>query len=221
MKETPSPADVRFSMVASATAGTQSLFRWRCSPGALVMAAGGSRWKRSAPRTGDVLASTGSAADAKKAAGPLKKALPAAMFSGCFTGRGDNKLEQYSHLLCADLDDLDDQQQASASEKFRADPHVVLAFLSPTGTGLKVVFAVAGDAQQHLQNFQAVKAHVSGGYGLAVDRACKNLERLCFVSYDPAAHFNPAAVPLAPLEQSVQKHSVPSAPCSARRGGAR
>src|SRR5262249_34343526 len=63
---------------------------------------------------------------------------------------------------------------------------------------LKVVFAVTNDAELHRQNFEAVKHYLAGQYRLEIDEACKNVERLCFVSYDPEAKWK-AAVPLEPL----------------------
>jgi len=137
---------------------------------------------------------------AKKAVDPFKKRLPAVQWSGIFTGRGDDALSEYAGLLCADLDGLDASQAAATREKLNADPHVFALFTSPTRTGLKVVFAVAADPAKHHGNFLAVKAHVAEVCGLAVDESCKNVERLCFVSHDPEAHLNPAALPLAPIE---------------------
>lgn len=136
-------------------------------------------------------------AEAKRAVSALKKNLPGIMWSGVFTGRGDESLLVYSGLLCADLDDVDSEAQAAVLKKAKMDPFIFAGLRSPTGTGVKLVFRVAGGAQEHFQNFLAVKNHVAGTYGLPVDEACKNLERLCFVSDDPEAFSNASAKPLS------------------------
>ena len=157
---------------------------------------------------------------AKKAVDLLKKRLPAVQWSGTFTGRGDKALKDYSGLVCADLDGLDATLAAAAREKLRDDPHVFALFTSPTGTGLKVVFSGARDAAQHRGNFLAVKAHITEVCGLPVDEACKNIERLCFVSHDPEAILNPAAVPLAPVEAPAPTpRPIPSAAPAPGRNG--
>lgn len=136
---------------------------------------------------------------AKRAVDPLKKKLPGVLFSGVFSARGDSNLIQHSGLLCADIDALSDGDKASAREKLIADPHVFALFESPTATGLKVVFAVQSDADKHAASFAAVRNHVRQHCGVGVDEACKNPERLCFVSDDPLLHLNTAAVPLPAL----------------------
>lgn len=151
----------------------------------------------------------GDYAAAKRAVDPMKKRLPAVQWSGTFTGRGDRALSNYSFFICADLDNLEKSQAADAREKLECDPHVFALFASPTETGLKVVFAVAGDAAKHQGNFLAVKQHVAQVCGLAVDESCKNVERLCFVSYDPEAHLNAAAVPLATVTQEARPALAP------------
>jgi hypothetical protein len=153
--------------------------------------------------------SGGDKAVAKRAISELKKNLPAIQWSGEFSGRGDNALIRYSGLLCADLDDLSAAEIARAREKLTRDPHVYAVFLSPSGTGLKVVFAVESDASKHAGNFLAVQRHVADRYGLSVDESCRNLERLCFVSYDPDAYLNLNAVPLKAVAQEGKPAPVP------------
>lgn len=150
---------------------------------------------------------TGEHAQAKRAVDEMKKRLPGIMWSGLFSGRGDKNLQAYSSLLCADCDGV--ELTLEIREKLKADPHVYGAFASPTGTGFKVIFYVDGNNSEHYQNFLAVKAHVKKAYGLEVDEACKNIERLCFVSDDPEAFYNPpnqarALHPIEPAKPAKQ-----------------
>lgn len=172
----------------------------------LVSAIRNGKWQRQVSavrkRYNDTFRQTQDHDAAKRACAPLKKKLPAVMWSGTFKGRGDDQLDESSGLLCADLDHLDDQTRTAVLQKAKTDPHVGVGFTSPTGTGVKLVFAVAGNAEQHHASFAAVKAHVEEHYGLPVDESCKNLERLCFVSSDSAAFWNNQPEPLAPLVES-------------------
>jgi P4 family phage/plasmid primase-like protien len=148
--------------------------------------------------------------EAKRAADPFKRRLPGIMWSGTFSGRGDGNLVGYSGLLCADLDHLDSNTILAARQKAEADPHVFAAFTSPTGTGIKIVFTVGGTAEQHHANFLAVKRHVAEHYGLEVDGACKNPERLCFVSDDPTAFCNHHAIALEPVTEAALERKTPA-----------
>jgi hypothetical protein len=107
-------------------------------------------------------------------------------------------------LLCADIDKVP-KRIGELHDTARNDRHAAAAFVSPSGTGIKIVFRVpvAADAKQHQQNFNAVRAHVAGLYRAQVDEAAKDIARLCFVSHDPAAFYNADAAPL-----DVNGHAV-------------
>ena len=141
--------------------------------------------------------------EAKEEARPAKEQLKAALFSGTFSYRNNDSLKVYSGLLCADLDNLPESDLTGLRDKLDADKRVCAVFLSPTGTGLKVLFRVAGDASRHHQNFLAVRQHVKDAYGLPIDEACKDVSRLCFVSYDPKAVWHGDALALPPLTEEA------------------
>ena len=125
----------------------------------------------------------------KKDAGPLKRKLPAVLFSGRFSERNDEGIQQHSGILVADLDELE-CPIPELRNKLKEDPHVIFVFLSPTGSGLKVGFKVPADADRHADSFAAVAAYMKQEYGEDIDPACKNLSRLCFASHDPDLHIN-------------------------------
>lgn len=138
----------------------------------------------------------------KDAANELKKRLPGVLWSGKFDRRCTAGLVAHSGLLCADLDALGDRL-ATVRERLQASPHLYAAFLSPTGTGLKAIFRVPADERQHAGGFAAVAAHVRDLAGVEIDQACKDVSRLCFVSFDPEAYLNRDAVELPPLAVPV------------------
>jgi hypothetical protein len=136
----------------------------------------------------------------------LKKKLPAVLWSGQFTKRTNAGIKEYSGLICADLDKIPERLKELHGIA-RNDQHVVAAFVSPSGTGFKIVFRVPADAQVHAHSFAAVRAHVASKYGAKVDEAAKDIARLCFVSHDPEAFWNPDALPLPP-HSSALLHSA-------------
>jgi hypothetical protein len=145
------------------------------------------------------LKETGDAEKAKKAVSNLKKELPAFQWSGFFEKRGDAHCVEYSGLLCADLDDLSSTEVADLRPRFEQDQHCATVFVSPSGHGLKPVFAVSPKAEDHTANFQAVQLHVKRDYAKDVDPSGRNPERLCFASYDPDCKWKADAVPLVPV----------------------
>lgn len=148
----------------------------------------------------------------QEAGDELKRRLPAILWSGTFTKRAADALKQHSGLVHVDLDKLGDKLEAWR-EHIWADPHTLHCMTSPSGTGLKVVYR-CDPARPHIDSFRAAEFHVLQAFGLVADPACKDVNRLCFVTYDPEAFFNQDAIPLPypppPVEhvESVPEKSV-------------
>lgn len=117
----------------------------------------------------------------------LKSQLPAVIFSGKVTARGDKNLEQHSGLIVLDFDKVDDVGELAAT--LCAYPHTYACWLSPSGNGMKALIRIA-DGKKHREHFAALKEVFP-----AVDESGKNEERLCFESYDPHLFRNPSATP--------------------------
>lgn len=152
----------------------------------------------------NTLTAPGNRKEAKQAVSGLKKKLPGVMWSGQFSSRRKDdpeKLIQHSGLICADLDDLG-EQLAGVRAKLAQSPHLWAMFVSPTGTGLKAVFRVPADKEKHAASFRAVEKHVLLLTGTKIDGACKDVARLCFVTFDPDAFLNANAVELPPVEET-------------------
>jgi hypothetical protein len=132
----------------------------------------------------------------KKEAAIPKKKLPAVLFSGRFSERNDEGIQQHSGILVADLDELE-CPIPELRNKLEEDPHVIFVFLSPTGSGLKVGFKVPADTDRHAASFAAIAAYVKQEYDEDIDQSCKNLSRLCFTSHDPDLYVNWEAEPLS------------------------
>ena len=118
---------------------------------------------------------------AKEAVRDIKKRLPGVLFSGEFSQRGNEHIISHSGLLCLDIDHLEDG--ASLKLALASDDHVQACFVSPTGSGLKVLLRIAPDVTSHERSFLAAQKYFRERYSANVDN-CKDLARLCFVSHD-------------------------------------
>jgi len=127
-----------------------------------------------------------------------KKQLPGVTFGCTLKARSlkdINNLLSCSGVIVPDLDHLPDP--AAIKDQLKADPNILFAFISPGGDGLKVGM-YADDIRGmdvHHRFFKAVERYFNEAYGLQIDEACKDLNRLCFVSDDPDLYINPDACP--------------------------
>ena len=136
----------------------------------------------------------GDAEEAEK----LKNALPAVMFRGRFSKRANGALLEYSGIIDADLDDVQDIE--GTREKLMQLPQVLAIFRSPSGRGLKVLVKGCRDPARHPGNFRAVQNLIFDATGIEIDRT-PDVARLCYVSYDSGLYLNENATELDPLPE--------------------
>lgn len=117
-----------------------------------------------------------------------KKLLPAVLFSGVFAQRCAKQLRTHSGVICVDLDAKENPSlktdMVEVRRRIETDSHTLAVFLSPSGSGLKVLIRCDPN-RPHSDSFDACRRHFSETFGLRIDEACKDVCRLCFVSYDP------------------------------------
>ena len=133
-------------------------------------------WKREIAK---IRAEAGSP-DSKQKMKRLKEELKAVTPSGTFEQRKKDGLIKRSGILCLDFDGLN-ERLSEAKNRISLDKHTAACFVSPSGNGLKVFVRKEGD---HRAAFESAKRHYHG-LGYEVDDSCKDVSRLCFVSYDP------------------------------------
>ena len=121
----------------------------------------------------------------------LKANLPAVAFSGEFKQRNKNGLIKHSGYVCLDFD-LADNPRINR-EAMRKDRHTLACFDSPSG-GLKVVVEV--DHSDHSAAYKAAREYYETKHFLKADESGSDVSRLCYLSHDPAAHFNYNAHPI-------------------------
>ncbi len=129
--------------------------------------------------------------------------------SGIFSKRSKECLTQHSGYFCGDLDDLEDV--AAKRAKLEGLPWVFCVFLSPKGNGLKVFVKVPpSDAQKHENSFRAVEKLIFIATGIKIDPKCKDVNRFCFVSYDPDLYLNEDSVQVEPLPEQPRAKPNPT-----------
>lgn len=130
----------------------------------------------------------------KNARDALKKTLPAATISGTFTKRAASAIVHYNGLVCLDFDAKENPDLSPAEMKARLSEfgEVAYAALSVGGAGVFAIIPTnCTDPGQHpaLVDFLG---RVWSEEGLIFDKACKDVSRLRFISFDPQAYINPA-----------------------------
>jgi hypothetical protein len=121
----------------------------------------------------------------------LKKQLLAFTPSGVFKNRRvKDDVEMYNNFIHLDFDKLTDEQIANAKIILAKDPYTFAFFISPSGHGLKVFVEVTSGIEDHTTAYMQVQAHYEKLTGLKADPSCKDITRLCFMSYDPQLYKN-------------------------------
>lgn len=122
----------------------------------------------------------------------LKRKLQGVTWSGTFKKRNSKGLTSYSYIICHDIDNLDADSVVTLKRALSLDPYVFCVFISPRGNGLKVLFVLeqGNHPVEHVSNYHeaawlAIGNYLSKLYNIEVDEKCKDICRLCFVSYDP------------------------------------
>jgi P4 family phage/plasmid primase-like protien len=123
-------------------------------------------------------------------AGGLKRRLPCITVSCSMSSRARNapvRARVHTGWLQCDFDGKENigLDQSETRRELEKDPHVGAVFVGPSGVGIKCAIRI--DSSRHLESFHAAADYFMDTYGLQIDQACKDVERLCFVSYDPDA----------------------------------
>lgn len=118
----------------------------------------------------------------------LKKGLPALCFSGTFSKRADDALQEHSGLICLDFDGyVKKKDMVAAKQEMTKDPYVMAVFISPSGNGLKVIVKIPKDADNHKRYFSGLQEHFNSEY---FDVTSKNISRVCYESADRDIYVN-------------------------------
>jgi Protein of unknown function (DUF3987)/VirE N-terminal domain len=122
----------------------------------------------------------------------LKKKLLAFTPSATFEGkRKPEHLESYSGFICLDFDNLSPTELETGFKHISEEPYTAYCFISPSGNGLKVLVQVNSNEKLHTQAYLQVQAYYEYLTNLTIDNSGKDINRLCYMSYDPNLFANP------------------------------
>ena len=121
-------------------------------------------------------------------------------FSG---GKRKEDVCGYTGLCMADFDHVAPERLAACLEAVRRDPHTLLAYVTISKGGFRVIsrYALPGDLDTerpgHLHSlaFAQTNHHYAELTGCPYDEKCKNITRLSGLAHDPDVYFNPDAEP--------------------------
>lgn len=111
-------------------------------------------------------------------------------FSGVFSKREAKSLIAHSGLLCLDFDHIEKPEELK--EELVSDPHFVsrLAFISPSGQGLKWIIDVPLKGITHGEYFAAVTNYLKQNHEIDTDPSGKDIPRSCFLPHDPDVYID-------------------------------
>jgi len=118
----------------------------------------------------------------------LKSRLDYVTFSGTFSTRKALGLLSHSGLICLDFDDIANIEDVII--RVYTDPYVCLAFVSPTGKGLKIIVKI-DQTDNHALAWNCTSSYFKEKHHIEADKSGKDVCRACFVSYDVNACYNP------------------------------
>jgi hypothetical protein len=118
-----------------------------------------------------------------------KDKAPAVTLSGVFHGsKAASAMIEHSGFICIDVDQKDQICQVN-KDLIAADQYTYALHDSISGNGGFVVL-VKIDPEKHLDAFLGLEKYYLANYNIVIDAACKNVNRLRYVSYDPDLYVN-------------------------------
>jgi hypothetical protein len=127
----------------------------------------------------------------EKQADELKSELLAFTTSGTFDKQRKTEfLKTYSQIINLDFDHIPLEELESLVAKINDCKFTLASFISPRGEGIKVFIKINSNAEKHAIAYNQVANFYKTLTGFDFDPKCKDITRLCFVSYDPNTFLN-------------------------------
>jgi len=121
----------------------------------------------------------------------LKQKLLAFTPSGIFEkSRKNEQLKTYSKIVHLDIDKINNDELDNVFREIIKIPYTYACFLSPSGDGYKVFIKVNTEKNIHSEIYNSLLNLYETETKKVFDSKCKDLARLCFISYDPNMYIN-------------------------------
>lgn len=124
--------------------------------------------------------------------GAMKKSLPAATVSGRFyPKRNEDNLVEHTGFISIDIDGKDNPERSIeyVRNALIGCPFVAYAAMSVSGNGMFAIIPLAYP-DRHGEQFDALCKDFHDRYGIILDKSCRDVSRLRFLSYDPNPYIN-------------------------------
>jgi len=110
--------------------------------------------------------------------------LQGVTLSGEFSHRDNGSLIHHSELMQIDIDEKQNPcaDMAKIKKALRNDPYIFFVCDSP---GKDIKAAIRIKPNEHRATFLKAERYFMDKYGVKIDAACKDVSRLCFITYDP------------------------------------
>lgn len=155
----------------------------------------------------------------EKLADELKSKLLGFTTSGTFDKQRKSEfIKNYTQIINLDFDHIPLEELQSLIAKINDCQFTLASFISPRGEGIKVFIKINSNADKHALAYSQVANFYKERTGYDFDRKCKDITRLCFVSFDPELYLNEKAtvfevkdetkaIPKTQIKQQVQTQS--------------
>ncbi|WP_164975175.1 DUF3987 domain-containing protein [Lutibacter sp. HS1-25] len=121
----------------------------------------------------------------------FKKKLLAFTPSGTFgQQRKEEFVNSYSKIIHLDFDHIPADEMETFIEIVNSCEFTYASYISPSGEGVKVFVRVDSNKEQHIEAYKQVGAYYSSLTYIDYDPKCKDISRLCFVSFDENTFLN-------------------------------
>lgn len=138
----------------------------------------------------------------------LKSKLIGFTSSGVFgESRTKINLQSYSQIICLDFDDIPVNEVENLKASIDKSEYTLASFISPSGEGVKAFIQVSSNAEQHTSTYNQIANYYQEITGYKFDAKCKDVTRLCFISFDENAFINESAKVYVPV---IEEEVVPS-----------
>ena len=135
----------------------------------------------------------------------LKKELVAFTVSGLFEGGPKMVfLKTYNPFVILNINKLNPEVIPYLVLKIKAIEFTKAAFLSPSGSGLKVIVEVDSKMKMHSLAYHQVCDFYEKELKIRIVKGERNITRLCFMSHDPKAYFNPKSTVYKVIESEIE-----------------
>jgi hypothetical protein len=117
-------------------------------------------------------------------------------FSGGFSRRNDQNLENHSGLITIDFDHIEDIEDLKTQLLSDAYFDTEMLFISPSGDGLKWIIGIDLNKATHAEYFLAISNYLKLTYKIDVDASGKDISRACFLPHDADVFLHNRHMPL-------------------------